>query len=95
MAKYEALYIIDPAVEEQQLRETIDRFSGMVTANGGTLGSVDEWGKRRLAYTIDYKNEGFYVLMKFEANTDFPRELERNFEISDAIIRYLVIRLDD
>jgi len=95
MAKYEALYIIDPAVEEQQLRDTIDRFSGMVTANGGTLEGVDEWGKRRLAYTIDYKNEGFYVLMKFEADPVFPRELERNFEISDAVIRYLVTRLDN
>lgn len=94
MNKYEVMYVIDTVLEDQARTDVIDRFSALVEANGGKVERVDEWGKRRLAYAINYKTEGYYVLMYVSAPSDLPRELERNFQISDAILRYLVIRLE-
>lgn len=92
MNKYESLYIITPELEEEATKACIEKFSGIVTANGGTIAEVNEWGKRRLAYAIDYKTEGYYVLMTFESAPEFPRELERNFKNDENILRYMVIR---
>ena len=63
MNKYEVMYVIDTALDDQARTDVINRFSGLVEANGGTVERVDEWGKRRLAYAINYKTEGYYVLM--------------------------------
>jgi len=93
--KYEVIYILDARVEDEPRKELIDRFSGLITANGGTLDKIDEWGKRRLAYPIDFQNEGYYVLMHMTAAPEFPRELERNFEISEQVIRYLCVRIEE
>ena len=94
MNKYEVMYVIDAALEDSARAAVIDRFNGIVAANGGTVERVDEWGKRRLAYAINYKTEGYYVLMYISAPAELPRELERNFKISDQVIRYLVTRLE-
>ena len=94
MNQYEVMYIIDTALEEQARADLINRFSGLVELNGGQVDRVDEWGKRRLAYAIDYKTEGYYVLMYIAAPADLPRELERNFQISDSVLRYMVIRFE-
>ena len=94
MNKYEVMYVIDTALEDQARTDVINRFSAIVEANGGKVERVDEWGKRRLAYPINYKTEGYYVLMYMSAPSELPRELERNFKISDAILRYLVTRLE-
>jgi len=93
MNKYEVVYIIDPAVEEEARKELIAKFNALITENGGSVDKVEEWGKRRLAYAIDYKTEGYYVLVNFQAESELPKELERNLQISDSIIRYQVIRL--
>ena len=93
MNKYEVVYIIDPAVEEEARKALIARFNDLIANNGGTVEKVEEWGKRRLAYAIDYKTEGYYVLVNFQAEADLPKELERNLQISDSVIRYQVIRL--
>ena len=94
MNQYEVMYIIDTALEEQARADLINRFSGLVELNGGQVDRVDEWGKRRLAYPINYKTEGYYVLMYIAAPADLPRELERNFQISDSVLRYMVIRFE-
>ncbi len=94
MNKYEVLYVIDPAMEDEPRKELIERFSGIITGNGGTVDKIDEWGKRRLAYPINFKNEGYYVLLHMTAAPEFPRELERNLQISDQIMRYLVTRIE-
>ena len=94
MNKYEDLYEIDPAMEDEPRKELIERFSGIITGNGGTVDKIDEWGKRRLAYPINFKNEGYYVLLHMTAAPEFPRELERNLQISDQIMRYLVTRIE-
>ena len=94
MNQYEVMYIIDTAIDEQARTALINRFSGLVEANGGQVDRVDEWGKRRLAYPINYKTEGYYVLMYIAAPADLPRELERNLQISDSVLRYMVIRFE-
>lgn len=94
MNRYELTYIIDTALEETARKELIEKVSALIAANGGEVEKVDEtWGKRRLAYAIDYKTEGWYVLVTFKAPAELPRELERNLEIYDSVIRYLVVKL--
>ena len=94
MNRYELTYIIDTALEETARKELIEKVSALIAANGGEVEKVDEtWGKRRLAYAIDYKTEGWYVLVTFKAPADLPRELERNLEIYDSVLRYLVVKL--
>jgi small subunit ribosomal protein S6 len=69
-----------------------DKFAKIITDNGGEIEKTDVWGKRRLAYAIDYKTEGFYVLVNFNANPELPRELERNLRNDERIMRYMVTR---
>ena len=94
MNRYELTYIIDTALEETARKELIEKVSNLIVANGGEIEKVDEtWGKRRLAYAINYKTEGWYVLVTFKAPADLPKELERNLEIYESVIRYLVVKL--
>ncbi len=93
MNKYELVYIIDTAVEDEARKALIDRFNGIITEAGGTVDKVEEWGKRRLAYAIDYKTEGYYVLVNFSSGADLPLELERNMKINDKVLRYQTIRV--
>lgn len=93
MNKYESMYILKPDLAEESRKALIEKFSGIVTENGGKIENVDEWGSRKLAYEIDYIKEGYYVLMTFEAPSELPLELERNYNISDSVLRFNVIRL--
>ena len=96
MNRYELTYIIDTAVEENARKELIEKFSELIKANGGEIEKVDEtWGKRRLAYAINDKTEGYYVLVTMKAPSDLPREIERNLEINENIMRYLTIKLEE
>ena len=94
MNQYEVMYVIDAALEDSARAELINRFSDLVVKNGGEVDRVDEWGKRRLAYAIQYKTEGYYVLMYIKAPAELPREIERNMQISDSILRYLTVRYE-
>ena len=94
MNQYEVMYVIDAALEDSARTELINRFSDLVKKNGGEVDRVDEWGKRRLAYAIQYKTEGYYVLMYIKAPAELPRELERNMKISDSVLRYLTVRYE-
>ena len=76
MNKYELVYVIDAGLEDEARKAVIDRFNGMIEQNGGKVLKVDEWGKRRLAYPINYKTEGYYVLVNFESEATLPREIE-------------------
>ena len=93
MNKYEVVYIIDAAVEEDARKELIAKYNALITENGGLVDKVEEWGKRRLAYAINYKTEGYYVLVNFQSDAVLPKELERNLQISEDVIRYQVIRV--
>ena len=94
MNQYEVMYVIDPTLEDSARTELINRFSDLVKKNGGEVDRVDEWGKRRLAYAIQYKTEGYYVLMYIKAPAELPREIERNMQISDSVLRYLTVRYE-
>ena len=98
MNRYELTYIIDTALEETARKELIEKVSALIAANGGEVETVNEepWGKgaKRLAYPINYKTEGWYVLGTFKAPADLPRELERNLEIYDSVLRYLIVKLE-
>ena len=82
--------------EEDARKELIEKISQLIAANGGEVEKIDEtWGKRRLAYPINFKNEGYYVLVQFTAAPEFPRELERNLQINENVMRYLVTRIEE
>lgn len=87
--KYEVLYIIDPAQGEEGIAALVEKFKALVEAHG-TLTSIDEWGKRRLAYPINDLTEGYYVLMTMDAKPEFPAELDRVFKITEGILRSLI-----
>ena len=94
MTKYESMYILKPDLDEDAKNALVARFSDIVTQNGGEIEKIDEWGKKRLAYPINYINDGYYVLMYFSAPAELPAELERNYKISDDVMRFIVINLD-
>ena len=87
--KYEVLYIIDPAKGEEGIAALVEKFKALVEANG-TLTSIDEWGKRRMAYPINDLMEGYYVLMTMDAKPEFPAELDRVFKITEGVMRSLI-----
>lgn len=87
--KYEVLYIIDPALGEEGIAALVEKFKALVEAHG-TLTSIDEWGKRRLAYPVNDLMEGYYVLMTFDAQPAFPAELDRVFKITEGVMRSLI-----
>ena len=89
-ANYEALYILDPALGEEEITALVEKFKGVVEANG-TVSEIDQWGKRRLAYPINDMHEGYYVLIEFESNPEFPHELDRIYNITDGIMRSLIV----
>lgn len=87
---YEVVYIIDPAVGEEAIAATVEKFKALAEQHGSSV-EVEEWGKRRLAYAIDYKTEGYYVLMSFSSEPSFPRELDRVLGITDGILRSMIV----
>ena len=94
MNKYEALFIINPSVEDAGIKELIQKFSDLINSNGKVEG-VEEIGKKKLAYPVKKNPEGFYVLINFEANGALIAELERVFRITDEVIKFIVIRKDE
>ena len=95
MNKYEMMYIIDAALEDAPRKELIEKVSAQIAANGGVVEKVDEWGKRRLAYAINYKTEGYYVLMSFTSAPEFPKELDRILGITEGIMRSMIVCKDE
>ena len=92
-ANYEAVYILDPSLNEEQVAALVEKFKKVVEANG-TVSEVAEWGKRRLAYPINDMMEGFYFLMTFTAAAAIPAELDRIFRITDGVMRSMIICKD-
>ncbi|SMC00031.1 SSU ribosomal protein S6P [Thermanaeromonas toyohensis ToBE] len=95
MRSYEALYIIRPDLEAEQIEAVVNKFTNLVEKNGGEIIQVDKWGKKRLAYEVRKYREGYYVLMQFRGTPAIAQELERVFKITDEVIRYLIARLEE
>ena len=93
MNQYEVLYLITPELDEEAYRAVMDKFAGIITGNGGEVVKQEEWGKRKLAYAIDYKTEGYYVFVGFNGASELPKELSRNFGINENVIRSQIVKL--
>ncbi len=92
MTKYEMLYIIDSALSDEAKESIVKKFEDLVTKNGGSVEQTDRWGVRKLQYPINYKSEGYYVLMTFEAAPSLVVEIKRVAGITDGIIRRLITK---
>ena len=89
-ASYETVFVLSTKLTEEATAAMVKKFTDLIAENG-TVESVDEWGKRRLAYEINYETEGYYVLVNFTSAPEFPAELDRNFRITEGVIRYLTV----
>ena len=92
-ANYEVVFVVDPAQGEEAVAAQVNNFKTLIEQNGSNV-EVEEWGTRKLAYPIDYKTEGYYVLMNFTSAPEFPRELDRLLRINDGIMRSLIVCKD-
>jgi small subunit ribosomal protein S6 len=92
--KYELMYILNPVIGEEAVTATAEKIQTLVETSA-TLEKVDVWGRRRLAYEINDQKEGYYVLINFSSDAEFPKELERVLKITDGVLRYMVVRADD
>lgn len=94
MAKYETMLVTSSALDEEATAAVVGKFKSLIEANG-TIDSVDEWGKKRLAYPINDEEEGVYTVINFTSNTDFPAELDRVYKITDGVLRSLIVAKDE
>lgn len=91
---YESIFIINPKLEEEATKAVVEKFKGLIEASG-KVESIEEWGRRKLAYPIKKLNEGYYVLVNFNADSSFAHELERIYKITDDVIKYIVLKKDE
>lgn len=90
MSKYETVAVFSLKSGEEKAKELVAKFKDLIEANG-TMEAVDEWGTRKLAYPINYETDGYYVLYTYEADVAFPAELDRVFNITDGVLRSLIV----
>jgi small subunit ribosomal protein S6 len=94
MRHYEMMIILDPALEERTIQPSLDQFLQVVRSAGGTVDKVDIWGRRRLAYDIDKKSEGIYTVVDLTSEPDTVKELDRQLNLNEAVLRTKIIRPD-
>ena len=94
MNNYEIMFIIEAALEDEKKEAAIEMVKSIISADG-EVGKVDVWGMRRLAYPIQKKNEGYYVVIEFTAKPELPKELDRRLKIADSVIRHIIINKDE
>lgn len=94
MAKYETMLITTATLDDEATAALVGKFKSLIEANG-TIDSIDEWGKRRLAYPINDENEGVYTVINFTCEPDFPAELDRVYKITEGVMRSLIVAKED
>ena len=95
MRIYEELFIIRPDASEEEIDAYVEQLRPVITGGGGTLDKVEKWGIRRLAYRVAKREEGYYVLLQFTSGPEAVKELERRMRVSDLVLKYLTVRIDD
>lgn len=95
MRPYEVMVILDANVEDDTVQAISDRVSGVVTAAEGVIRNVDRWGRRRFAYEVNKKSEGYYLLVEFSVEPTAVKELDRQLSLADEVIRHKVVRVPD
>ena len=93
-SSYETVLFVDTSLGDEAVAELVSKFTSLI-AEHGTITETAEWGKRKLAYPINYRTEGYYTLVKFTAPQEFPAELDRVFHITDGILRSMIVRVDE
>lgn len=94
MSNYEVMFIVEAALEDDKKEAVVEMVKEIISADG-EVGKVNVWGNKKLAYPINKKNEGYYVVIEFTANAGLPKELDRRLKISDSIIRHIIINKDE
>ena len=95
MRVYEELFIVRADAPEEEVDALIDQMKGVVTSGGGTVEKAERWGVRKLAYRVAKRTEGLYILMQFSAGPELVRELERRLRVSDAVLKFITVRIDE
>jgi small subunit ribosomal protein S6 len=92
MRRYEVMIILDSDLEEKTIAPSLETFLNVIRSDGGSVNNIDTWGKRRLAYEINHKTEGYYVVLDLEANPEAIAELDRQLNLNEAVVRTKVTR---
>ncbi|MDQ3569220.1 MAG: 30S ribosomal protein S6 [Actinomycetota bacterium] len=95
MRPYEVMVILDAGLEEGDIRSIVDRASELISSGGGTVRRVDHWGRRRLAYEIEHRSEGYYVLIDATAEPAVVTEVDRMLSLADQVMRHKIIRIPE
>jgi len=95
MNHYETIYIVNPTLDDDSLKEAIDKFSDLIKKLKGFIVKVNEWGKRKLAYELKQFDKGYYVVLDFCALPKMVTELERNLKLDDRILKYITVKIDE
>jgi len=95
MRIYEELYILKPDTAEEDVEASVEQIRQIVTTAGGTIDKVDKWGIRKLAYRVGKQSEGFYILIQFSSSPETVKEIERRLRVSDIVLKYLTVRIDE
>ena len=93
--QYELMVILDPEIDERTVAPSLDKFLNVIRTDGGTIDNVDIWGRRRLAYEINKKNEGIYAVVNFTATSEATQELDRQLKLNEQIMRTKVLRAEE
>lgn len=91
MRKYETVFILNPDSSEEKISDIVNKVSHIIDSYSGNIEGIDHWGKKKLAYEINKKSEGYFILMNFSSSEDLPKELDRNFKIMDDVIRHIIV----
>jgi len=94
MIKYESIFVVSTLLEEDKIREIVDRVKSVIESSA-QLEKIEEWGKKRLAYEVNKQKEGYYVLVHFTAEPTFPTELERIYKITEGVIKYNIVKREE
>ena len=92
---YEEMFILRPDATEEEITPIVDQLKSTVTSAGGTVDKEERWGVRKLAYRVEKRNEGYYVLMQFTAGPQTVKEVERRLRVNDAVLKYMTVRIDE
>ncbi|HEC31966.1 MAG TPA: 30S ribosomal protein S6 [Deltaproteobacteria bacterium] len=95
MRRYETLFIVDPELTDENLKEVAEKFKNIILADKGHIIKYDEWGKRKLAYPVGKHDYGFYILLDYCGPSDIVNELERNMRIDERVLKYITVKISD
>lgn len=95
MRVYEELFIVRPDATDEEIDPVVEQLRSVITTGGGTLDKVDKWGVRKLAYRVQKRNEGYYILLQFSAGPEAVKEIERRLRVNDLVMKYITVRIDE